>query len=79
MPKTTLATLRRRAEKARGPTVTCPASRWMHMIADRMARGQFPDVTEAKPQEWAADLYAVLADLWELRSKHPRAKISRKK
>ena len=78
--KTTLATLRRRAEKARDPgkngrLVTCGASRSLHIIADDLVKGGTSMRLSEEPIEVAKDMLAVISELWTLR----RAKIPRSK
>lgn len=77
---TTLAKLRRRAEKAREPSVTCPASRNLHLWADLLATGSVPGLLCTDPKHCAMDMLAVLSELWERRAMqsnggHARAKV----
>lgn len=73
MPKTTLATLRRRAEKARKfPTHTCAASRYLHILADTLATGRVPPMIFEEPKLCAESMFSVLAELWELRAAKKR-------
>ena len=70
-----LTALRRRANKARSfPANTCPASRHVHIMADTLARyGTYPMLAE-DPHECAGAMLAVVAALWEARTKlalHP--------
>lgn len=65
---TTLAALRRRANKARDfPANTCPASRHLQDMADSLARyGDYP-MFEEDPRHCAESIYAVIAALWATR------------
>ena len=59
-----------RVDKARQfPGNTCPASRHLHMIADRLARGEPYQMLDEEPEHCAETMLAVLASLWELRTK----------
>ena len=65
-----LRELAKRVERARQfPENTCPASRHLHMIADHLARGEAYAMLSEEPQHCAATMLAVLASLWELRTK----------
>jgi len=61
---------RAEAEKARNfPVNTCPASRHLQMMADALAdSGRYP-MAEEEPSHVAGSLYAVLASLWEARTR----------
>ena len=69
--KKRLAALKRRVSKARRfPTNTCPASRHLHIMADQLTskRGIYYMLIE-EPDHCAESIYAVLASLWEARTK----------
>lgn len=70
---TTLAALRRRANKARDfPANTCPASRHLQDMADSLARyGDYP-MFEEDPRHCAESIYAVIAALWGLAPPEPQ-------
>lgn len=77
---TTLAKLRRRAEKARNPGVACPASRNLHLWADLLATGTVPQLFHMESKHCAMDMLAVISELWERRAMqsnggHARAKV----
>jgi len=60
----------RRVNRARKFMVnTCPASRHLHMIADALAARQpYWQILE-EPQHIAETMYAVLEQLWKLRTR----------
>jgi hypothetical protein len=67
-----LRNLKRRVVHARNfPHNTCGASRHLHMIADVLAskrrRANIEEIWE--PEHLASTMYAVLEDLWKLRTK----------
>lgn len=65
-----VATLKRRASRAkRFPDNTCPASRHLHLIAQRLAAGKPYPMLAEEPQHCAETMLAVLASLWEARTK----------
>lgn len=68
-----IGNMRRRVDRARNfPMNTCPASRHVHIMADRLASGRgYPMLTE-EPEHCARSLYAVLESLWKLRTKLAR-------
>lgn len=70
-----MATLKRRASRAkRFPDNTCPASRHLHLIAQRLAAGKpYPMLTE-EPQHCAETMLAVLAALWSARTELAKLK-----
>ena len=66
---------RDRANRARSfPTNTCPASRHLHIMADCLMKPKkdgslrYPMLAE-EPEHCAESIYAVIASLWESRSK----------
>ncbi len=66
-----LRNLQRRVSRARKfPINTCPASRHVHIMADALAKGWMFFPFEEEPEHCAESLYAVLEDLWKLRTKH---------
>lgn len=69
-PSNTRRALRARANKARRfPTNTCPASRHVHIMADELSTVGFYQMFEDEPLHSAGSLYAVIAALWEARSR----------
>lgn len=71
-----LKALRRRANRARKfPTNTCPASRHLHIMADCLLKPKkdgslrYP-MFEEEPEHCAESILAVIASLWETRSKN---------
>ena len=70
MNKTTnLSALRRAANRARKfPSNTCGASRYLHDLADDLAKGNLT-LVEDDPQGVAECIYAVITALWEARDK----------
>lgn len=70
--KARMTELKRRAGRARNISVTCPASRHLHLMADRLAAGKpYPMLTE-EPQHCAESILAVLAALWTARAQLAR-------
>jgi hypothetical protein len=69
-----MAALKRRATRAKKfPDNTCPASRHVHLMAQRLAQGKpYPMLTD-EPQHCAESMLAVLAALWEARTKLKKA------
>ena len=66
----TLADLKRRAARAkRFPTNTCPASRHLHLMAQRLAAGKPYPMLADEPKHCAETMLAVLTSLWEARTK----------
>lgn len=66
---------RRRVNKARNfPTNTCPASRHLHIMADCLLKPKkggglrYPMLQE-EPEHCAESILAVIASLWEARTK----------
>lgn len=73
--KRRITALRRRASRARlFPTNTCPASRHLHIMADALLKAKkdgslrYPMLAE-EPEHCAESILAVLASLWEARTK----------
>lgn len=66
-----LRKLKRNADRARMPTVTCGASRHVHAIALTMAAGK---TVHDLPQDAAASMLAVLDSLWTARAELNRLK-----
>lgn len=65
-----ITALKRRASRAkRFPDNTCPASRHLHLIAQRLASGKPYPMLVDEPQHCSETMLAVLASLWEARSK----------
>lgn len=62
--------LRRRVNRARKGTdaisVTCPASRHVHLMAERLLGGGYPMLSE-EPEHCACSLLSVLESLWKAR------------
>lgn len=70
MPATSLTDLKRRASRAkRFPDNTCPASRHMHLMAQRLAAGKPYPMLSDEPVQCAETMLAVLASLWEARTR----------
>ena len=69
-----MTALKRRASRAKKfPDNTCPASRHLHLMALRLAAGKpYPMLTE-DPVYCAETMLAVLASLWEHRTRLKRA------
>ena len=66
---TNLSALRRAANRARKfPSNTCGASRYLHDLADDLAKGSLT-LVEDDPQGVAECIYAVITALWEARDK----------
>lgn len=60
----------KRAKKARKTFVnTCPASRHLFIMADLLAKGKPYPMLQEEPEHCAVSMLAVLAALWELRTK----------
>lgn len=65
-----MADLKRRASRAkRFPDNTCPASRHLHLMAQRLAAGKPYPMLADEPKQCAETMLAVLASLWEARTK----------
>lgn len=70
MPATSMTDLKRRASRAkRFPTNTCPASRHLHLMAQRLADGKPYPMLADEPTQCAETMLAVLTSLWEARTK----------
>lgn len=70
-----IATLKRRATRAkRFPTNTCPASRHLHLIAQRLAAGKPYPMLAEEPQHCAETMLAVLEALWSARTELAKLK-----
>lgn len=73
--KKRITALRRRVSRARKfPTNTCPSSRHLHIIADCLLKpkkdgGLRYPMLEEEPEHCAESILAVLASLWEARTK----------
>lgn len=70
-PANKLPNQRRRTDRARRGTaeisVTCPASRHVHLMADALAAGKpYPMIAE-DPEHCAGSLLSVLESLWKAR------------
>lgn len=59
----------KRASKERGtaPLVTCPASRHVHIMADRLRLDGKYTMFDEEPVHCSESLYAVLLSLWQAR------------
>ena len=69
LPANKLANVRRRVSRARKfPTNTCPASRHVHIMADRLASGKGYPMFAEEPEHCAGSLYSVLESLWKART-----------
>lgn len=65
----TLRNQRRRTDHARRfPENTCPASRHVHRMAERLAAGKPYPMFEEEPEHCAASMLSVLESLWKLRT-----------
>lgn len=72
--KQRIANLRRRVSRARNfPENTCPASRHLHMIADGLLSKHGYPMLQDEPAHCAESILAVLASLWEARTKEANA------
>lgn len=70
LPENTLPALKARATRAkRFPDNTCPASRHLHLMAQRLAAGKPYPMLADEPKQCAETMLAVLASLWEARTK----------
>jgi len=68
-----MTALKRRATRARKfPDNTCPASRHLHLMAQSLAAGKPYPMLADEPQHCAESMLAVLAALWEARTKLQR-------
>ena len=67
---TDAAALLRRCHRARNfPANTCAASRHVYLMAEALAKGKpYPMLTE-EPEHCASSMLAVVAALWEMRTK----------
>ena len=74
-PSWRIPNLRRRVNRARKfPDNTCPSSRHLHIMADRLASGkEYPMFTD-EPEHCAMTMYAVLESLWKARTELARLK-----
>jgi hypothetical protein len=69
--KRRLRALLKRVEAARKfPTNTCPASRHLHMIAERLAKGKPYPMLDEEPEHCAETMLSVIESLWTLRTEH---------
>lgn len=78
LPENEIGALRKRASKARrfGEN-TCPASRHVHTMADKITKKGGYSMLQDEPEHCAASLYAVLASLWEARTEIAQLKAKR--
>ena len=77
-PVARITALKRRAACAkRFPDNTCPASRHLHLMAQRLAAGKPYPMLADEPQHCAETMLAVLASLWEARSELARLKVAK--
>lgn len=69
-PANKLQNVRRRVNRARRfPHNTCPASRHLHLIAERLAAGKKYPMLDEEPEHCAGSMLAVLEALWKARTK----------
>lgn len=69
-PANKLSNLKRRVNRARKTFVnTCPASRHLHLIAERLAAGKPYAMLQEEPEHCAGSMLSVLESLWKLRTK----------
>lgn len=69
-PANKLQNVRRRVNRARRfPDNTCPASRHLHLIAERLAAGKKYPMLDEEPEHCAGSMLAVLEALWKARTK----------
>lgn len=68
MEKHTKNQLRRTAKARQFMKNTCPASRHVHMMAERLAKGQKYVMIDEEPEHVAVSLLSVLESLWKLRT-----------
>ena len=75
LPANKLPNLRRRVNRARRfPDNTCPASRHLHLMAERLAgKHPYPMLTE-EPEHCAGTMLAVLESLWKARTELKKLK-----
>lgn len=72
-PSWKIPNLRRRVNRARKfPDNTCPASRHLHIMADRLASGKEYFMFAEEPEHCAMSMYAVLEALWKARTELER-------
>lgn len=63
-----LDNLRRRVNRARDfPANTCPASRYVHLIADIISRGKPVPMLQEEPEHFAESMLIVLEELFKSR------------
>lgn len=75
LPANKLVNVRRRVNRARNfPTNTCPASRHVHIMADRLAAGRVYHMFQEEPEHCAGSLYSVLESLWKARTELAKLK-----
>lgn len=74
-PSNKMANLRRRVNRARRfPDNTCPASRHLHLMAERLAVGKKYPMLDEEPEHCAGTMLSVLESLWKARSELARLK-----
>lgn len=75
LPCNELPNVRRRVNRARNfPTNTCPASRHLHIMAERLASGKKYHMFDEEPEHCAGTMLAVLESLWKARTELARLK-----
>lgn len=68
-PANKLSNLRRRVNRARRfPDNTCPASRHLHLMAERLAAGKKYPMLDEEPEHCAETMLSVLESLWKARN-----------
>ncbi len=72
---TNLAALRRRVNRARKfPSITCPASRHLHMMADGLLSKYGYPMLQEEPEHCAETMLYVLEALWKARTELKKLK-----
>ncbi len=72
--KRTRELLNRVAAARNFPENTCPASRHLHLIAERLAAGKPYPMLQEEPAHCAMALLSVLESLWKARTELARLK-----
>lgn len=67
-PANKLENVRRRVSRARDEN-TCPASRHLHLMAERLAKGEPYPMLADEPQHCAGTMLSVLESLWKARAR----------